>query len=88
MDFKEDFKHDIKQELNNFRVELNQKLQSVVSDVRNHGTRLTEAEQRVQEMETANTELRDALLNSVKQQKLLQAKVTDLEGRSPICRMY
>lgn len=33
-------------------------------------------------MKTASTELRENLLDSVKQQKLLQAKVTDLEGRS------
>lgn len=31
---------------------------------------------------TANTELRDALHHTLKQQRLLQAKVTDLEGRS------
>lgn len=63
-------------------MEINQNLKSVVSDVRNHGTRLTEAEQRVEEMETTNTELRDALLDSLKQKKLLQTKVTDLKGRS------
>lgn len=77
-----DFKNDIKQEFNNFRTETNQKVQSVASDVCNHGIRLTEVEQRVEETETANTELRDALLDSLKQQKLLQDKVTDLEGRS------
>lgn len=72
-----DFKNDIKQEFNNFRAETNQKIQSVTSDVRNHGTRLTETEQRVEETQTANTELRDALLDSLKQQKLLQDKVTE-----------
>lgn len=77
-----DFKNDIKQEFINFRTEMNQKIQDVASDVRNHGTRLTEAEQRVEETETANIDLRDALLDSLKQQKLLQDKVTDLEGRS------
>lgn len=77
-----DFKNDMKQEFINFRTEMNQKIQDVASDVRNHGTRLTEAEQRVEETETANIDLRDALLDSLKQQKLLQDKVTDLEGRS------
>lgn len=81
-DFKNDFRSDIKQEFSSFKTEINQKLQSVIGDVRNHGVPLTEAEQRVEETESANTELRDPLLYSLKQQKLLQAKVTDLEGRS------
>lgn len=34
------------------------------------------------EVESVNIELRDALLHSIKQQKLLQTKETDLEGRS------
>lgn len=82
MDFKNEFRNDIKQELNSFKTEINQKLQNVTGDIRNHGAWLTETEQRVEETETANTELRDALLHSLKQQKLLQVKVTDLEGRS------
>ncbi len=82
MDFKNDLKNDIKQDFNNFKMEINQKLQGVATDVGNHGTRLSEAEQRVEEIETANTKLRDTLLYSLKQQKLLQDKVTDLEGRS------
>lgn len=71
MDFKNDLRVDIKQEFNCFKTEINQKLQSVIEDVRKHGTRLTEAEQWVDETETANTELRDALLHTLKQQRLL-----------------
>lgn len=37
-------------------------------------------------MSDVNIELRDALLHSIKQQKLLQTKVMNLEGRS--CRNY
>lgn len=59
-----------------------QKLQSVIGDVHNQSTRLTEAEQRVEELETANTELRDTLLCSLKQERTLQAKIMDLEGHS------
>lgn len=77
-----DFKDDIKQEFNSFRAEINQKLQNVVGDVRNQGTRLSEVEQRSEEIETANTELKDALLCTLKQLKLQQSKITDLEGRS------
>ena len=75
---------DFRNELGTFKTEINQNLQSIVRDVCNQGTKLTEAEQRVEETETANTELKDALLYSLKQQGLLQVKVTDLEGKS--CR--
>lgn len=44
---------------------------------------MSEAEQWLEETTTANTELREALLYSLRQQKLPQAKVTDLEGWSP-----
>lgn len=77
-----DFKNDIKQEFNNFKIDMTRKLQSAVDDVRKHYTRLTEAEQRIEETESANAEMKDILLHSLKQQRLLQAKVTDLESRS------
>lgn len=73
MDFKKKFRNNIKQELNNFKIEISLKLQSVAADVRNHGTRQTEAEQRVEEIKISNTELRDILLYSLRQQKILQA---------------
>lgn len=72
----------MKQEFNNFKTEMNQKLQNISGDVCNQDARLTEAEQRVEELETANTELRDSLLYSLKQQRTFQAKITDLEGHS------
>lgn len=82
LDFKNDFRNDMKQEFNNFKTEMNQKLQNISGDVCNQDARLTEAEQRVEELETANTELRDSLLYSLKQQRTFQAKITDLEGHS------
>lgn len=80
--FKNDFSNDIKQEFNNFKLEMNHKLENALTQVNGHETRLTEAEQRVEELESANTDLRDALLHSIRQQKTLQTHVTDLEGRS------
>lgn len=53
---------DFKNEHGTFKTEITQKLQSIVGDVCNQGTRLTEAEQRVEETETANIELKEALL--------------------------
>uniref|UniRef100_A0A3Q2ZBQ9 L1 transposable element RRM domain-containing protein n=1 Tax=Kryptolebias marmoratus TaxID=37003 RepID=A0A3Q2ZBQ9_KRYMA len=62
--------------------EMNKKLEEVGSDIHNQAARLTEAEQRVNELETVNMDLRDSLSYCLKQQKNLLDKVTDLEGRS------
>lgn len=75
-------KDDIRQDLSNFKSEMNQKLEGFSMDIRNQGTRLTEAEQRVNELETVNVDLRESLLYCLKKQKILLDKVTDLEGRS------
>lgn len=77
-----EMRKEIKEDLNNLKAEMNQKLQDAIVDIRNHATRLTEAEQRVNELETVNVDLRDALIHCLDQQKTLQTKVTDLEGRS------
>ncbi|XP_051801646.1 uncharacterized protein LOC127533172 [Acanthochromis polyacanthus] len=81
-DFKDEFGNDFKKEFNNFRSEVNQKLQTVAEDVRDHGARMIEVEKRIEEVESANTELKNALLHTLKHQKLLRAQLTDLEGRS------
>lgn len=60
-DFKNDFRNDIKQEFNGFKTEINQRL---IGDIQNHGSRLTEAEQWLEDVETANMELKDTLLHS------------------------
>lgn len=77
-----EMRKEIKEDLNNLKAEMNQKLQDAIVDILNHATRLTEAEQHVNEFETVNVDLRDALIHCLDQQKTLQTKVTDLEGRS------
>lgn len=44
--------------------------------------RITEAEGRIEGMENWNIEAKEALLQSLKQQKILQDKLTDQEGRN------
>ena len=75
-------KNDIKQDLSSFKSGMNKKLEEVSADIHNQGSRLTEAEQRVNELETMNVDLRDSLLYCLKQQQSLLDKITDLEGRS------
>lgn len=50
MDIKNDFTSNIKIEFNNFKTQINHKLQNVVGDVCNHGTRLNQAEQQVERL--------------------------------------
>lgn len=82
-----EMKNELKQELASLKTDMNLRLQNVTADVRNQGTRLTEAEQRVNELETVNADLRGALRHCLSQQKTLQAKMTDFEGRSRRCNM-
>ena len=77
-----EMKDELKQELASLKVDMNQKLQNIAMDVRNQGTRLTEAEQRVSNLETVNSDLRSALRHCLVQQKSLLNQVTGLEGRS------
>lgn len=63
------FQTDLKLELNNLEIGINQKLQEVTDDKRNQGAWITEAGDRVDELESTNTELRKALLQSIKEQR-------------------
>lgn len=80
--FKEEFKKDMKTEVDKLKSDINQKLEGITEDIQSHGTRLNEAEDRITELESANLELKDVLLHTLKEQKMMQNKVTDLEGRS------
>lgn len=77
-----EMKDELKQEFAGLKADMNQRLQNMAVDIRNQGTRLTEAEQRVNELESVNTDLRGALRHCLSQQKALLTQVTGLEGRS------
>lgn len=61
----------IRQDLNNFKTEINQKLEGVCTDNYSQGLRLTGAEIRENDLETVNVDLKDSLLYDLKQQKIL-----------------
>ena len=79
---KDDLKKEFNAEINKLRAEINQKLTETTADIQAQSTRISAVEQRVAVLEAANTDLRDALLHSLKRQDFLQSQVTDLSGRS------
>lgn len=80
--FKEEIKKEMKEELEDLKKDVNQRLTETTTELATQDKRLAEAEMRIEEMETWNIEAKEALLQSMKQQKILQDKLTDQEGRN------
>lgn len=81
-EFRLSFRNDMKKELNEFREEINQKLKESAGDLQTTKVRVTEAEQRIANIEEGDMATRDALIQALENQEALQAKLTDLEARS------
>ncbi|KAK1906799.1 LINE-1 type transposase domain containing protein 1 [Dissostichus eleginoides] len=79
---KEEIKGDMKSELEDMKKEIYQKLSANSALTQAHETRLKEAEERIDEAETVNMAMSDALIKSMKEQRAVQGKLVDLEGRS------
>lgn len=80
--FKEEIKKEMKEELEDFMKNVNQKLMATANKLAKQTTRLDGAEQRVADVESWNMEVKDALLQALKQQRILQDRLTDQEGRN------
>ncbi|KAF3835653.1 hypothetical protein F7725_028211 [Dissostichus mawsoni] len=72
----------MKSELEDMKQEMYQKLSANSALTQAHETRLEEAEKQIDEVETVNMAMSDALIKSMKQQRAMQGKLVDLEGRS------
>ena len=88
-ELKEEMKNDItaldtsfKQEFANFKEDVNNKLKANSDELQDQKKSLNEAQTRIEELESFNMEAKDALLATLREQKKLQDKLTDLEGRS------
>ncbi|KAM9358436.1 uncharacterized protein ABDE67_003935 [Symphorus nematophorus] len=77
-----DLRKDFKDELTSLRHELNQKLTQIETMLQDHGQAITEAEERISDMETSSAVTKETLLSLLKEQRRLREKVTDLESRS------
>lgn len=80
--FGESLRSDVKEDLDDFKKCINQQLTKVTNEQRQQNGRITEAESRIEELECWALEANNTLTASLKQQKALQAKLTDLESRS------
>ena len=58
------------------------RLTETTTELATQTTRITETEERIEELENSNMEAQEALLQSIKQQRILQDMLTDQEGRS------
>ncbi|CAJ1060218.1 hypothetical protein L3Q82_006026 [Xyrichtys novacula] len=84
-DLKTDLKGDnntLRQEITHLGQEINGKLDMLGAEVRNLSDRVEEAESRVETVERWAAESTEALTSCLKQQKVLQQKLNDLESRS------
>lgn len=80
--FKKDITQEMKDEFDSFKKDINTKLAETANELASHETRLEEAEKRLEEMERWNLAAKDALIQSLQQQRNIQTKLADLEGRS------
>ncbi len=71
-----------KQEFASFKEDVNNKLEANRDKLPDQRKSLTEAQTRIDELETFNLEAKEALLKTLREQEKLREKLTDLEGRS------
>lgn len=79
--FKVELNTNFRQEFANFMVYVKEKLQ-VSRDYKKTKKNFSNAQARIEELETFNMEAKEALLAVLREQKKLQEKVTDLQGSS------
>lgn len=74
----------MKKNFEDFKRDINKKFADTEKELASHKARITEAEQRIDETEKWNMDVKEDLLQSLKQQKILQDRLTDQEGRNNI----
>ena len=88
-ELKEEMKNNItsldtsfKQEFSSFKQDVNNKLKANNEELLDQRKSLSEAQTRIDELKSFNMEAKEALLKTLREQRQLQEKLTDLEGRS------
>ncbi|KAJ4923913.1 hypothetical protein JOQ06_028168 [Pogonophryne albipinna] len=72
----------MREELEDFKKGINQKLTETTKELASQATRIELAEQRVSEIEDWDMDVKEALTQALKQQRVLQNRLTDREGRN------
>lgn len=88
-ELKDNMKNDLKAlntsfraEFANFKEDVNNKLRANSEELQDQKKSLNEEQRRIDELETLSIEAKEAPLITLREQKKLQEKLTDLEGRS------
>lgn len=81
-DFRSCFREDIKKQMDEFTTEMNRKIQDVTSQVEGAVKRVGEMEETMADTERWDIGVKDTLTQLLRNQRSLQEKVSDLEGRS------
>ncbi|KAK7895269.1 hypothetical protein WMY93_020594 [Mugilogobius chulae] len=84
-DLKKDFNDRmdaLKTEVSGYREEMGRRMDGFAADMKEVTERVSEAEQRVADMEEFNVDVKDALGQALQLQLELQTRITDLEARS------
>uniref|UniRef100_A0A672IJM8 L1 transposable element RRM domain-containing protein n=1 Tax=Salarias fasciatus TaxID=181472 RepID=A0A672IJM8_SALFA len=81
-ELKGDIKKDLKDEMTALKEELSHKLAEMGTALQDQAQAISEAEERISDVEASGSVTKEALLCLLKEQRKLQQKVTDLESRS------
>lgn len=81
-DFRTCFREDIKKQMDEFISEVNRKIQDVTGQIEGAVERVGQIEENMLDMERWDIGVKDTLTQLLTNQRALQEKVTDLEGRS------
>lgn len=80
--FGETLRSDVKKDLDDFKQDIHQQLANVATEQQLQSGKINEAESRIEKLELWAQEANNALIISLREQKALQDKLTDLESRS------
>lgn len=72
----------LKKELTDFREDINQKLNTIATDLKDITDRVEQAEERVAEVEEWSADTRELFSHTLEFQESIQTRLTDLEARS------
>ncbi|CAK6966040.1 uncharacterized protein LOC114157996 isoform X1 [Scomber scombrus] len=85
--YNDKFKEEVRREFAGFKDETNRKLAQNVAEIQAQRKDITEAQERVAELEEWNIEAKEAILTLLKQQTKLQEKLTEVEGHGRRCNL-
>ena len=85
--FGDEFKAEVRREFTGFKEEMNRKVAQNIAEIQQQRKDITEAQERIAELEDWNADAKEAILTLLKQQTKLQEKLTEVEGHGRRCNL-